>query len=64
MKTESFTGDVLMGAVAGAIATWVMGKSTTWFWEHESAASQAKYKEVTGENRAAEKPKNLVGLHP
>ncbi len=25
------------------------GKGTTWFWEHESAASQAKYKEVTGE---------------
>ncbi len=29
MKTESFAGDVLMGAVAGAIATWVMGKATT-----------------------------------
>lgn len=68
MKTETFAGDVIKGAVAGAVATWVMGKATTWFWEHESAASQAKYKEVTGEkyvpDRAAEKLENLVGLHP
>lgn len=48
---ETFVADVVKGAVAGAIATWVMGKATTWFWEHESAASQAKYKEVTGEKR-------------
>ncbi len=67
MKTEDFAGDVLKGAVAGAVATWVMGRATTWFWEHESVASQAKYKEVTGEKyvpeRAAEKLENLVGLH-
>lgn len=65
---ESFTGDLLRGAAAGAIATWVMGKATTWFWDHESAASRAKYKELTGgkyvPDRAAEKLENLAGLHP
>lgn len=35
---HSVTGDLVKGALAGAVATWVMGKATTWMYEHESRA--------------------------
>lgn len=62
----AYAGDLVKGALAGAIATWVMGKATTFFWEHESAAAKVKYEEVTGgkyvPDRAAEKVEKLVGF--
>ncbi len=65
-QIESITIDILKGALAGAFVTWVMGKATTFFWEHESAASKANYEKVTGgkyvPDRAAEKMKKIVGL--
>jgi len=32
----SIAADLAKGALAGAAATWVMGRVTTWMYEHES----------------------------
>ncbi len=37
-QTGHVAADLLKGALAGAAATWVMGKATTWMYESESQA--------------------------
>jgi hypothetical protein len=35
---NSIAADLVKGALAGVVATWVMGKATTWMYEQESQA--------------------------
>jgi hypothetical protein len=33
---QNIAADVLKGAIAGAVATWLMDRATTWMYEQES----------------------------
>jgi hypothetical protein len=62
----SILGAVARGAVAGAIATWVMGKATSYLYEHEAhpartAEDQARAGK-TSYGVAAEKIANISGI--
>jgi hypothetical protein len=71
MRHEPGMGDgdllthAVRGAVAGAVATWVMGKATSYLYEHESKqARQAEDEAREGETAygvAAEKTASAVG---
>lgn len=57
--------DIAMGALAGAAATWVMGKATTYLYEHEDEAARREEDEARGNQAsyavAAEKAANAAG---
>ena len=57
--------DLIDGAIAGAIATWVMGKATSYLYEHENKAARTRENDVRGGQTAygvaAEKGARLAG---
>ncbi|MBA3344738.1 MAG: DUF1440 domain-containing protein [Gemmatimonadales bacterium] len=67
-KRNSVSRDLAKGAIAGAVATWVMGRVTTYMYEREDeearetedAARQGK----TAYGIAAEKGAAALGKHP
>lgn len=58
--------DVIKGAVAGAVATWLMGQVTTWIYEREDAESKGREDRARGGatayERAAEKTAALTNV--
>lgn len=58
-------GDLAKGAIAGAVATWVMGYATTYLYEHESGEARTREDEAregtTAYAAAAEKGADLMG---
>lgn len=65
MSKQSVVADLIDGAIAGAIATWVMGKATTVLYEHENTAARQREDDarggMTAYGAAAEKAADLVG---
>jgi len=65
MSKQSLVADLIDGAVAGAVATWVMGKVTTALYEREDAAARQREDEArhgkTSYDAAAEKVARLAG---
>ncbi|MGH7664010.1 MAG: DUF1440 domain-containing protein [Gemmatimonadaceae bacterium] len=63
---QSIIADLIDGAVAGAVATWVMGKVTTYLYEHEDMAAR-KREDRTREGKtaygvAAERAARALGI--
>ena len=42
MQKQSAVADMMDGAIAGAVATWVMGKVTTVLYEHENKSARRR----------------------
>ncbi len=65
MARQSLAADIIDGAIAGAIATWVMGKTTTVLYERENEAARQREDEArdgaTAYGVAAEKVASLAG---
>lgn len=65
MAGRNVVADVIDGAIAGALATWVMGKVTTYLYDHEDEAAREREDEARGGTTAygvaAEKTAALVG---
>ncbi len=59
-------GDLVKGALAGAAATWVMGQTTTYLYEHESRQARETEDEARGDKTAygvaAEKTAGAIGV--
>jgi hypothetical protein len=63
MKNGDLTRDLAKGAIAGAVATWVMGKVTTQLYRSEGEAVHQREKAVNGgENSLDMAAKKLAGL--
>ena len=64
-RRNSLLGDVIDGAIAGAVATWVMDKATTYLYEHEPKpvreAEDRARGDKTAYEAAAEKGARLAG---
>jgi hypothetical protein len=64
-RTDGLMTDLAKGAVAGAVATWVMGQATTYMYEHEDESAREREDEAregtTAYVAAAEKGANLLG---
>jgi hypothetical protein len=62
---QSLIADIVDGAIAGAIATWVMGKATTVLYEQENKDAREREDDARGGKTAygvaAEKAAALVG---
>lgn len=62
---HSILTDAVLGALAGAAATWVMGQATSYLYQQESKAVREEEKEVRGGQTAygtaAEKAAEMVG---
>ena len=66
MTTQrSIVADVIDGAIAGAVATWVMGKATSYLYEREDKAAREREDRAregkTAYGVAAEKAARLAG---
>lgn len=65
MSKRSLAADIIDGAIAGAIATWVMDKATTALYEREQKAARRQEDEArqgkTAYGVAAEKAASLAG---
>lgn len=63
-ENASMAGDILKGAIAGAAATWLMGRVTTWMYEREDTSAREREDRVRGDatayERAAETAAALV----
>lgn len=63
MKHGELTRDLVKGAVAGAVATWVMGEATTYLYKKESTEAHLREKEANdGETSLHVAAKKLAGL--
>lgn len=62
---RSIAGDLIKGAIAGAVATWAMDRLTTFLYEHEDEEARAREDEARGGETAyqaaAEKAAEAVG---
>jgi hypothetical protein len=65
-KTQSLLADLVDGAVAGVVATWLMGKVTTALYENENAQAREREDRArhgkTAYGVAAEKATKLAGV--
>src|SRR3989337_3300624 len=65
MSKRRVIADAIDGAIAGAVATWVMGKVTTYMDDHEDPAARKREDDAregkTAYTVAAEKAASLVG---
>jgi hypothetical protein len=65
MRNGDLTADVVRGAIAGAVATWAMGRVTTFLYEREDDAARRREDAARGGKTAfgiaAEKGAGLVG---
>jgi hypothetical protein len=63
--SDGLMTDIAKGAVAGAVATWVMGQATSYMYEHEGDEAREREDEArqgtTAYVAAAEKGADLVG---
>lgn len=57
MAIKDTAGDLMKGALAGAAATWVMGRTTTWLYERESDQVRAREDQA---RRSQSAPVNAV----
>lgn len=66
MRDNHIGTDIIKGAVAGAVATWMMSRVTTWLYEHEDRLAREREDRVRGgvspSARAAEKAAALVNV--
>ncbi|NUQ20919.1 MAG: DUF1440 domain-containing protein [Gemmatimonadaceae bacterium] len=66
MSKQSLAADIIDGAIAGAIATWIMGKATTALYEGENQSARQEEDQArhgkTAYGVAAEKAASLAGL--
>jgi hypothetical protein len=64
-ENGSLVRDIIKGAIAGAAATWVMGRVTTYMYEHESKEARRREDRARGDKTAfasaAEKGADLAG---
>jgi hypothetical protein len=64
-ERQSIIADLIDGAIAGAVATWVMGQVTTYLYDHENKAAREREDRAregkTAYGVAAEKGAHLVG---
>lgn len=64
-RRNNLLGDAIDGAIAGALATWVMGKATTYLYEHEAKPAREAEDEArhgkTAYGVAVEKAAHLAG---
>lgn len=64
--TQRFVGTIVKGAIAGLVATWVMGRTTTWIHRLQSERTRSQENEARGGRtafeRAAGKASDLAGL--
>lgn len=64
-ERQSVVADLINGAIAGAVATWVMGKVTTYLYEREDKVAREREDRAregkTAYGVAAEKAAHLVG---
>jgi hypothetical protein len=64
-QRQSLVADFVDGAIAGAVATWVMGKATTYLYEHENPRARLLEDRArngqTAYEVAAERGARLVG---
>ncbi|MDQ3951262.1 MAG: DUF1440 domain-containing protein [Gemmatimonadota bacterium] len=64
-ERQSMIADMIDGVIAGAVATWVMGKVTTYLYEHEDKAAREREDRAregkTAYAVAAEKAARLAG---
>jgi len=64
-ERESVLADLIYGAIAGAVATWVMGKATSYLYEHEDKTAREREDNVRGGKTAygvaADKAAHLAG---
>jgi hypothetical protein len=64
-ENRSLLRDIIKGAIAGAAATWVMGRVTTYMYEHESREARRQEDRARGDKTAfasaAEKGAGMVG---
>lgn len=64
-KRQRVITDLIDGAIAGAVATWVMGKATTYLYERENKAAREREDRAregkTAYGVAAEKAARLTG---
>ena len=62
---RTIAGDLARGAIAGAVATWVMNRVTTYMYEHEDREVRRREDEARGNKdaymTAAEKAAGLLG---
>lgn len=65
MSRQSLAADIIDGAIAGAVATWVMGKATTALYGRENEAARQREDEArhgqTAYGVAAEKAASVAG---
>ncbi|MGE0594073.1 MAG: DUF1440 domain-containing protein [Vicinamibacterales bacterium] len=65
-RDRHLLGDLMKGAVAGAAATWLMNRTTTWMYEHERDAARQREDDArggtTGYERAAERAAGAAGV--
>jgi hypothetical protein len=63
---HSVVADLIQGAVAGAVATWVMGKATAFLYDHEREVVRKREDDVRGQKVsyvvAAERAAHLAGI--
>jgi hypothetical protein len=52
MSKQSLIADIVDGAIAGAIGTWVMNQATTVLYEHEDKAAREREDEARGGSTA------------
>ena len=64
-NTRTILEDMALGAAAGAVATWLMGKATTFLYEREDKQARQREDEARGNRSAyeiaAEKAAGLTG---
>ena len=62
---QSVLADLIDGAIAGLVATWAMGKATSYLYEHEDKAAREREDEARGGKTAygvaAEKAARVAG---
>lgn len=67
MNTNGGAGaDLLRGAIAGVVATWLMNQATTWMYEHESEEAKGQENQARGDRSAyesaAERAASVAGV--
>jgi hypothetical protein len=63
MASRDIAGDLIKGAVAGAVATWAMGRTTTWLYEREPERVRNRENEARGGQSAyTNLAESLAGL--
>lgn len=64
--SDSVLADAVKGALAGAVATWIMGQATSYLYQHEDSSAKEAENEARGGKTAygtaADKAASAVGM--